>query len=266
MTIKIAKDLNCKIYSFLASNDNDINFDAFIIDNIPQEYDRYAGYEEKDKLKEIVQGYSGEDISKLLISKEKEDQIIEQTFEVINQCNKILPFSETLQIFFFPTKSEFIMEKMGGISGLATFKNTFLVFVHPDSDLHLLPETISHEYNHAIILNNIKWLTIGEGIVTEGLAENFRERVIGGEITPWANSLTEEEAKKWYVKIKKLLSVEDNELYQDIFTNSKSDYPLWTGYAVGYQLIKSYLKQNPDLSWTQLMSQNTDIILQKVEF
>lgn len=258
--------LNCHLYSFLHFN-KQTSLEE-MVDKIPKIWDRIAGYETKEKLISLLTGFKGErDINNLLIfHPDEEKEILERAEEVITKCAKALPFEDTFQIFFFPTSSKFILEYMQGISGFASFKNTFLVFIHPQSNLSLLEETIVHEYNHAIILNKIRWLTLGEGIVAEGLAEKFREDLIGGDGTPWIKSLNKEQSKHWFKKIEEYLPQENQQRYRDIFTNPKSEYPHWGGYAIGYWLVKEFLELNPNLTWQQIMDKDVEEIIEKSRF
>jgi Predicted Zn-dependent protease (DUF2268) len=265
MNVSKVNDLNCTVYSYLARDEN-VQTIAQVVATIPIQTNRLAGFEEPDKLKEFLTGYCGDGFEDKLCSLERELAIIAEISTVIKKCNLVLPFTDTFQIFVFPTLSEFIQDKMAGVSGFTSFKNTFFLFIHPESNLELLADTVSHEYNHAIILNHLKWLTIGEGIVAEGLAENFREQVVGGKLTPWAASLDEMEAKNWYRQIVHFLTVENSQLYQNIFTSSKSEYPLWAGYAIGYWLIKNYLQKNTTLNWSEVMQQSVSEIIAKADF
>ncbi len=260
--------LNCYFYSCLSliKDNKQISLEG-IVQNIPQFWNRFAGYESKEKLMYLLSRYAGKaDLDTLAISAKKEQEILERAEKVISTCTKTLDFQDTFQIFFFPTSSNFTLDYMKGISGFASFKNTFLIFVHPQSDLSLLEATIAHEYNHAIILNKIRWLTLGEGIVAEGLAENFREDVIGGDDTPWIKSLNKNESRYWFKKIEPYLKEQNRKRYRDIFTNSESEYPHWGGYAIGYWLVKQYLELNSHITWEQVMDKSMGEIIEKSMF
>lgn len=133
------------------------------------------------------------------------------------------------------------------IAGLVPSENT----------VNRLPICLAHETNHNVRYQFIKWsndVTLGEMIVTEGLAENFATYLYGEDlIGPWV-SKTDMQTLNEYIKpiIRGGLGVQGMDnlnayLYGDemaILQNfTPVGLPYCAGYACGYHLIRHYLKK-----------------------
>ncbi len=154
-----------------------------------------------------------------------------------------------------------------------TLKSSKCFFVHlfisPEkfSSTSLI-ETIAHELNHAVFLHyrdSSSWLTLLEALIFEGFAENFREEVVGGDIAPWSKALSDNESQKEFFKLEKYLGSTENKVYQDVFFGNK-EYKKWTGYTIGYQIVKSFRKKNPNKSWLEILKTKPEKILEASTF
>lgn len=120
-----------------------------------------------------------------------------------------------------------------------------------------LPVALAHETNHNVRFQFVKWrndITLGEMIVSEGLAENFATWLYGeDQAGPWVTK-TDQETLNGYIKpiIHDGLGVQGLEnlnayLYGDemaaLQNYPKVGLPYCAGYACGYHLIKHYLKK-----------------------
>jgi len=113
-------------------------------------------------------------------------RIIKTVTKAIRKCSDVLP-GRISSIFVFPTFSQFVREKMSGTTGYTSWSDTILIFVNPASLQcdKALGETVGHEFNHAVFLRDKKCTTLLDSIIFEGLAEHFREQIIGGGQAPW---------------------------------------------------------------------------------
>lgn len=185
-----------------------------------------------------------------------EVKIIETIAKAIKKCSDVLSGGIT-SIFVFPTFSQFVKEKMSCTTGYTPWADTILIFINPT---HLqyekaLSETIGHEFNHAIFLRDKQCATLSESIIFEGLAEHFREQVIGGDQAPWTDAFELNQTKVIFSKMKlaNLLQSTDPEVHRGVFFGSEK-YTRWTGYTIGYHIVKSFLENNPSLSWKEIMT------------
>ena len=123
--------------------------------------------------------------------------------------------------------------------------------------LEHLPVALAHETNHNIRFQFIEWkndITLGEMMISEGLAENFATFLYGEDKAgPWV-SKTDMETLNEYIKpiIQDGLNVQGFEnlnayLYGDELAKLQNfpqvGLPYCAGYACGYHLVKHYLKK-----------------------
>ena len=160
----------------------------------------------------------------------------------------------------------------GGIPGY------IMAWLVPSSEtMHRLPAALAHETNHNVRYQFIKWtnsITLGEMLVSEGLAENFAVSMFGEEfLGPWVTKTDPELMPLIKEIIYKGLALTglDNitaYLYGDEMAEMqnypKAGLPYCAGYANGYYLVKYYLKKTgtPIEEATILPA---DVILSEVE-
>lgn len=161
----------------------------------------------------------------------------------------------------------------GGIPGYV------LAWLVPGNDtLRRLPAALAHETNHNVRFQFIAWsndITLGEMMVSEGLAENFAVELHGKELAgPWVTK-TSSAALKETVKpaIRAALDVQGMAglsayLYGDDIAASQGyppvGLPYCAGYACGYELVRCYLDATgDDIADATLLPAN--VILQKAE-
>lgn len=185
--------------------------------------------------------------------------VVQTIRDSLDICLKTIP-NEINQIFVYPTQNAFVKESMNGVSGFTPTNNILILFVVLDNDFATaLEETVVHEFNHSIFWRHTKWNRLIDGFVGEGLAEHFREDLVGGKSAPWSLKNNLEECKKWFhiLDEKGYIYEETSKLpvgiYGDVFTNPKSEYPHWIGYSIGYQMVKAFCEKNPDMSWSEIM-------------
>lgn len=119
-----------------------------------------------------------------------------------------------------------------------------------------LPAALAHETNHNVRYQHIRWtnnITLGEMLVSEGLAENFAVSMFGEEyLGPWVTKTDRELIPLIKEIIRGGLHATglDNitaYLYGDEMAEMqnypKVGLPYCAGYATGYYLIKYYLQK-----------------------
>lgn len=140
----------------------------------------------------------------------------------------------------------------GGIPGYI-----FACLIPNEYTLNRLSVTLAHEVNHNVRFQFIKWrndITLGEMMVSEGLAENFATSLYGEDKAgPWVTK-TDMQTLNEYIKpiIRDGLQVQGLEnlnayLYGDEMAAAQNysqvGLPYCAGYACGYHLVKHYLKK-----------------------
>ena len=162
----------------------------------------------------------------------------------ITKCHKTIP-SKPTNMFVYPNYSSFIKQTMSGVHGDSRKENVFALGINPSAKHWKtgLKNVICHEYLHSVTLDYHQKNTLLDMIIYDGLAEHFRESVIGGKKAPWSNSVSKQECIKHFKSLKDKLDSKDDILYREVFFFGKQ-YPKWLGYSLGYHIVASFLNKN----------------------
>ena len=230
----------------------------------------YAGYIKKTYLHKHLSGYfDSKNINTyrplLTDNKNKIEKIIKLAAQ---KCLEQLPLP-SLSVFIFPWLGKKYDAAFGGVNGFAPYANTIHLFISPTKfSLRSLKETIAHEFSHAAFFYYRKSsleLTLQEAFIFEGLAEDFREEIIGGKPSPWSTALNKKQCILALFSLKQSLHSRKYGLYRDVFFGSKK-YKRWTGYSIGYKVIKSFRKVYSEKSWKEIMEMKPETIFTMSSF
>ena len=115
---------------------------------------------------------------------------------------------------------------------------------------NLLTEILVHELCHAARWgkNDERMNTLFDGMVNEGIATYFEAEFIKSapEKQFFLKTVTErsdEENEKIYEELRNELENETYD-YQTIFFNGNEKLPRWSGYSLGYYIVKKYLEKS----------------------
>ena len=165
-----------------------------------------------------------------------------------------------------------IEDSNSGYAGFSTKENLndyLLIFINPASLQYdrALSETVGHEFNHTVFLRDKKCTTLLGSMIFEGLAEHFREQIIGGDQAPWTKIFELNRAKVIFseMKLANLLQSTDSKIHRGVFFGNEK-YICWTGYTIGYYIVKSFLENNPSLVWKEIMTRQLKDILSRSSF
>lgn len=227
----------------------------FAVDQIKQHYKNYIGFKNKKNLSDFLnEEIYGINVTAPSLGDElKRNEVNGIIKEIITKCRHVYKNKSTLVIHIFPSYNKFINAQMSGVSGYTSNSRNILIFISPQKDWQTaLKNTLAHEFAHAISFKYHKWQTLLDCFIFEGLADNFRESVIGGKPAPWSTALNKVTAKKIFIALKKSLNSKNENLYSQVFLGHSNKYPLWAGYAIGCQILKSYFKRNKNKSWQEV--------------
>ncbi|QIB54939.1 DUF2268 domain-containing protein [Blautia producta] len=186
------------------------------------------------------------------------EQSIKKSLSCFSENGIELPVQEYLfTILLANAENPYIVLNKGycGDGGIPGYIFSWLV--PNDFTIEHLPVALAHETNHNVRFQFIKWkndITLGEMMVSEGLAENFATSLYGEDKAgPWVTE-TDMETLNEYIKpiIRDGLNVQGLEnlnayLYGDEIAVLQNyppvGLPYCAGYACGYHLVKHYLKK-----------------------
>lgn len=152
-------------------------------------------------------------------------------------------------IFIFPanTYNRKLMKDFNGKSGLA-FKDKLFLFVSKNNSEDEIKALFTHEYNHVCRLSKYNKkeedYVLLDTMILEGLAENAVREQLGSENTAhWTSFYSTHQLEKMWKRhiFPRINSPVHSDNHQKILYGLGM-YPKMAGYCVGYDLVKTYLK------------------------
>jgi uncharacterized protein YjaZ len=138
-----------------------------------------------------------------------------------------------------------------GIGGNTPTAKTIFIYLdsyNPKLILNLEPyfkSAITHELHHSLRFKYINAKnTLLEAMIREGLADHFDIEINGGDPKIWDEALSS-------MQIEELLKLAEKEYSNDkydhknwFYGSKEHNIPKWTGYTLGFYLVKEYLENN----------------------
>ena len=149
-------------------------------------------------------------------------------------------------------------------------RNASTIFIYIDlvnSELdsilsHQLKTVLAHEYHHACRWKSVGYgSTLGEVLISEGLADIFSMEVFNGDTPRWCKALNVDEIDTWLRKASEQFN-DRNYNHQGWFFGNSAGIPKWTGYSLGYFLVNQYLAKNPHFTASQIVNTPANTILE----
>jgi uncharacterized protein YjaZ len=98
-------------------------------------------------------------------------------------------------------------------------------------------------------------------------ADAFAKSLYNSLEPKWLNTLTtEQEDLLWEKYIAVLNSTDRTKLEKYIFGDESIGLPWCAGYHFGYEIVKSYLKNNPEKNFNDLIETDSDVIFHNSRF
>jgi uncharacterized protein YjaZ len=185
-------------------------------------------------------------------------EALERSARTFQQAGYAVPEEVNLVLILADQNNRDVMEFSKGYTGFGGIPEWVVVMLWPnDYTLPRLASAVSHEFNHNVRLQFEPWrndISLGEYIVMEGLAEMFATELYGERLAgPWVTSMDADELEYSTAVIAKALSTRGfaeirSYMFGDPLAHANGYQPVGlpyaAGYAVGYQLVKAFLKES----------------------
>jgi hypothetical protein len=123
-----------------------------------------------------------------------------------------------------------------------------------------LPRALSHEVDHSVrILAGPDFgSTLLPQIISEGISSVFDEAAFPGPPNPWDRAISpSQECTLWNTA---QLDLQGGGLY-NLWMFGGPGIPHWTGFTIGYDIVKDYRDRHPRVSWSALTATSAAAIL-----
>jgi hypothetical protein len=123
-----------------------------------------------------------------------------------------------------------------------------------------LPRALSHEVDHSVrVLAGPGFgSTLLPQIISEGISSVFDEAAFPGPSNPWDDAISQSQQCDLWKKAKSQLGYTG--LY-DLWMFGGYGVPHWTGFTIGYHIVKDYRSRHPHVSWAALTAASATAIL-----
>ena len=186
---------------------------------------------------------------------------------VYQKVTKELPGPDT-KILFIPANPAYrnIYRQYGvGLHAFSPGTGRIIVSLDPTFEnwQHMLPYTLAHEYHHSVWTSrNFETadLTPLEYIILEGKADSFADEIYPITDHPFINKIEKIVEKRVWNLIKPEMNERNTNINDKIFYGAK-DIPYGSVYAIGFNIIKSFKANNPEITHTELIDMSPQEIL-----
>lgn len=192
----------------------------------------------------------------------KED-VVSMVEDTLEECNKFLPsVNTTVYIFPYDPTDRTFTYNARGVGSFTTFgrgREIFL-FINPTHGgwKERIKYAVAHEYHHSTwMYKNYREyeVTLLDYLILEGRADSFANIVYPEAEVSHTTSISLSQERKLWEKIKPNLDSTDTNYNQKVIFGDYEEFPHWTGYTIGYNIVQEYIKNNPKVSieeWTNM--------------
>ncbi|OZM58251.1 hypothetical protein CIB95_01375 [Lottiidibacillus patelloidae] len=159
-----------------------------------------------------------------------------------------------------------LLKELGWKCGLGFSDKTF-IFLSAKVSLKGLLAVITHEYHHVCRLKHSKKdlpdFSLLDSLLIEGLAEFAVEEYVGAKhLAPWCNRYNKKVLKRfWESTMKNNLNLIGKKNHHSFLYGNESKLPKWIGYSIGYDIVKSIIKQNTHYKTADLLNKKSEELL-----
>lgn len=121
-----------------------------------------------------------------------------------------------------------------------------------------LPSIVAHEFHHVARFRGPGYGgTLLEAMVSEGMADHYASELFGQPLPPWVVALSETEIPVWIERARPQFD-SGSYSHSNWFFGTGS-VPNWTGYTIGFELVRRYKAANPGSSAVTLVNSDADL-------
>ena len=176
------------------------------------------------------------------------------------------------RMFMFPGdgESSVLVNQLGGVLGFSLGASATLLFVWPQGDWRSnLRYNVVHEYAHLVrnllfprgiaggklvYMKTQQPETLLDAMVAEGISDCFAQRCLDGARPRWMDTRDEVELLRMWPRVHRRFGVSDATEIRRFLFGDGDRVPAWTGYTLGYMIVRKYLDKYPETTMMRLVS------------
>ena len=176
------------------------------------------------------------------------------------------------RMFIFPGdgESSVLARQLGGVLGFSLGASATLLFVWPRGDWEAnLRYNVVHEYAHLVrnllfprgiaggrlvYMKTQQPETLLDAMVVEGISDCFARECLDGARPRWMDTHDESGLERMWPRVHRRFAMSDTTEIRRFLFGDGDRVPAWTGYALGYKIVRRYLDMNPDTTMRRLVS------------
>lgn len=185
--------------------------------------------------------------------KKHQDSIHQQIKKSLQTSIDALPRTEKLTVFVAPynVHNAADIQRYGGVSGFASGKNMFTLYLAKDFSKDTLANSVAHEYHHTVAFESNTHDSMFNGIILEGEADMFAAQVYPKGKSEATEPLLDHTLENLLTHINNNAVTEEDLR----FGNYDKQIPALAQYTLGFMIMTDFIQKNPDVpvaKWTQM--------------
>ena len=193
--------------------------------------------------------------------------------DALETAARALPMPDmSARMFIFPGDGEsaVLVNQLGGVLGFSLGANATMLFVWPRGDWRAnLRYNVVHEYAHLVrnllfprgiaggrfvYMDTQQPETLLDAMVVEGISDCFVQECLDGARPRWMDAEGDIDMAKMWPRIHRRFAISDTTEIRRFLFGDGDRVPAWTGYALGYRIVRGFLDNNPDTTMMRLVS------------
>ena len=167
-------------------------------------------------------------------------------------------------------ESRVLVQQMKGVLGISFGSQVMVIFLWPaDGWREWLGYTVAHEYTHLVRNHLFPRAPVGgrlvyvktqepetllDAMIAEGVGDAFANNQYPHLRPAWTQALSPSVEAGVWPKVHRRLGVSDPTEIRRILFGDNDQIPQWTGYTIGYQIVKGYLQNHQSSTPASLVS------------
>jgi len=195
------------------------------------------------------------------------DRVEQACLEVTRRAEKVTePMTLDVVIQAIPGR---VIPEIGHV-GHAPARGIIVLTLDPENP-HLkanlgepIERVIAHELHHALRFEQVGYgHTLGEAIVTEGLAGRFVQELYGRDGEIWECAVSRDKLPAFAEQARRQFNDKDYDHLAWFF--GTGDLPRWLGYTLGWEIVGHYLSAHKDARPSRLAGEAADRFLPSLD-